>query len=658
MKQSSCDGAGILVRIFPLLLTTFLLAGTIPTTAGAESLSLDSASASLPTVPATAGDVLQPAGPLPAPPPPVPGNAAAYLNLLPGDVIDAMSYADDGPIGATLFFSVDRATVGVGGLPPDVASEVAAVPPGAQAEAASDVFSAFDPTCPFPGVLNTQVVDGDGLPLVPFACYPGLGLGLSEVLPLPGPPMNDDINSFDWAAPGTAGIACVHLSLAPGSPTLTGANLLLPGGAEPGDVLISCPLMPPAPPMLAVAMPAASLGLVSGGPGCAPPVCDDIDALSVDPAGATVLFSLSPTSPTLPLGAFSAADVFGGVPPLPAPPPVSVPAAVIGLLPTDNLNALEVVTNPCPVVPALLDIPDGDGVGVCDNCPGVFNIGQEDIDGDGFGDICDACTDMDGDGLGDPGFIGNVCSIDLCPSVPDPTNADGDTDGVGDVCDNCPAASNSSQTDSDGDGVGDACDNCPATVNPTQTDSDGDGIGDACDVCTTLIPGQTINIKPKVIVKKINTDTDPTNDGLVFKGEFVLPGSTSFASLSPGTKGARIVLDAAGGTNRLDVLLPSGASWSVKGAGTKWQYKDKLGSASGIIKMQIKDRSKKAANQVMVKVVGKKSTYPVVAGDEPLQVVVVLGDSSSAAAGECGETAFTLADCKWNGKANKLLCKQ
>ena len=265
---------------------------------------------------------------------------------------------------------------------------------------------------------------------------------------------------------------------------------------------------------------------------------------------------------------------------------------------------------------------------------------------------------MDGDGFGDPGFIGNMCPPDLCPTVFDPSNADGDTDGVGDVCDNCPTASNPSQTDSDGDGVGDACDNCPATFNPTQTDSDGDGIGDACDVCTTLIAGQTINIKPKVIVKKINTDPDPTNDGLMLKGEFVLPGSTSFASLSPGTKGARIVLDAAGGANRLDVSLPSGAAWALKGAGKKWQYKDKLGSASGIVKMQIKDRSKKAANQVMVKVVGKKSTYPVVSGDEPVLVTVVLGDSSSSTAGECGETAFTLTDCKWNGKANKLLCKQ
>jgi len=33
---------------------------------------------------------------------------------------------------------------------------------------------------------------------------------------------------------------------------------------------------------------------------------------------------------------------------------------------------------------------DGDGVGgVCDNCPSVFNPGQEDLDADGEGDVCD-----------------------------------------------------------------------------------------------------------------------------------------------------------------------------------------------------------------------------------------------------------------------------
>ncbi|MFH1725189.1 MAG: thrombospondin type 3 repeat-containing protein [Elusimicrobiota bacterium] len=111
-----------------------------------------------------------------------------------------------------------------------------------------------------------------------------------------------------------------------------------------------------------------------------------------------------------------------------------------------------------------------DGAGdACDNCPGLYNPGQEDADGDGAGDLCDGCpadhnadqADADGDSFGD--------ACDNCPTVRNPDQDDGDLDGVGDACE-----------DEDGDGVFDVGDNCPDMPNSDQSESEGsDGVIDA-----------------------------------------------------------------------------------------------------------------------------------------------------------------------------------
>ncbi|MGC6516223.1 MAG: thrombospondin type 3 repeat-containing protein [Myxococcota bacterium] len=127
----------------------------------------------------------------------------------------------------------------------------------------------------------------------------------------------------------------------------------------------------------------------------------------------------------------------------------------------------------------------------CDNCPSVFNPGQEDFDYDTLGDVCDNCAliynpgqeDGDNQGGGAPSDGGDAC--DNCPDDYNPSQADIDEDGAGDACDNCPVGFNPGQDNSDDDPYGDACDNCQYVANnqDPRYDQDLDDVGDACDVC-------------------------------------------------------------------------------------------------------------------------------------------------------------------------------
>jgi hypothetical protein len=131
-----------------------------------------------------------------------------------------------------------------------------------------------------------------------------------------------------------------------------------------------------------------------------------------------------------------------------------------------------------------------------DNCPLVYNPGQEDSDGDGTGDVCEG--DADGDTV--------VDDDDNCPEVDNPDQSDVDEDEIGDACDTEGPSPNTdglaegddcadevdndgdgdvdgddSTCDEDGDAVADISDNCPDDANADQTDTDADGLGDACD---------------------------------------------------------------------------------------------------------------------------------------------------------------------------------
>jgi len=67
---------------------------------------------------------------------------------------------------------------------------------------------------------------------------------------------------------------------------------------------------------------------------------------------------------------------------------------------------------------------DGDNVPwLWDKCPDIYNPDQSDSDGDGPGDLCDACTDSDYDGYGEPGFPANTCRSTIVPVWQTPLRA-------------------------------------------------------------------------------------------------------------------------------------------------------------------------------------------------------------------------------------------
>jgi hypothetical protein len=159
------------------------------------------------------------------------------------------------------------------------------------------------------------------------------------------------------------------------------------------------------------------------------------------------MFSLAPGSASVVGGPmFSPAAILGRTGPWPllSPPTVIRTPASLGLLPTDNLDALI-----CHQMDGDTDlIPDA-----LDNCATIANGTQADLDLDGLGDTCDA--DDDGDGVNDDAEASADCDGDPMNSSIRPERLDGVFAGVdddGDTFVDEPLPGGSLAFDCDGDG--------------------------------------------------------------------------------------------------------------------------------------------------------------------------------------------------------------
>ena len=188
----------------------------------------------------------------------------------------------------------------------------------------------------------------------------------------------------------------------------------------------------------------------------------------------------------------------------------------------------------------------------CDNCIIVSNADQADTDGDGIGDACESecescccdgpeCPDEDtcfdgGSEDTDGDMLDDEC--DNCHLTDNWNQNDSDGDGVGDACeasggeDTCEANADgsglTSAQDADGDGrrdsalsTGAVCDNCPFVANSDQADGDLDGTGDACEETP---PTEEVSFEDEAPV--IGACTDADGNPVSFDEDSVTPEIT------------------------------------------------------------------------------------------------------------------------------------
>jgi len=179
----------------------------------------------------------------------------------------------------------------------------------------------------------------------------------------------------------------------------------------------------------------------------------------------------------------------------------------------------------------------------------------------------------------------------------------------------------------------------------------GDGCSTACrrETCAVIRAGQRLWPYARMSIRRIA----PGADHLSLHGSFQLP--TPFASLAPQERGLIITLENAAHETRVEVPVPGGRLWSNPRG--RWLYKDPSGSANGIRKVVLRDRTRGGLPEVDLRVTGRYGTYQLSPGDLPPVLTVVLGNSTDGESGACGRRTYGGGSCTTTRNATSLACR-
>jgi hypothetical protein len=105
----------------------------------------------------------------------------------------------------------------------------------------------------------------------------------------------------------------------------------------------------------------------------------------------------------------------------------------------------------------------------------------------------------------------------------------------------------------------------------------------------------------------------------------------------------------------VDATLPPGPHWTSRRG--RWTYRDPAGTVAGIRRVDVVDMTRGGVPEVAITVSARNGSYPVAAGDLPLDLMILLGDDTAGLAGACGKHDFGGPSCTSNKAGTRISCR-